>query len=57
MGTGDNLASMELQFLFLIHFYVKMKPWQKWIKYVDVPAAFVETIDFVLFGESDCIKL
>jgi len=48
---------MQLQFLFSIHFYVKMKPWQKWIKYVHVPAAFVETIDFVLFGESDYIKL
>lgn len=32
-----------------------MKPWQKWIKYVDVPAAFIETVDFVLFGESDYI--
>lgn len=48
---------MQLQFLFLIHFYVTMKPQQKLIKYVDIPATFVETVDFVLFGESDYIKL
>lgn len=48
---------MQPQFLFLIHFYGKMKPWQKRIKSVDIPAAFVETIIFVLFGESDYIKL
>lgn len=57
LGTGDNLASVQLQFLFLIQVYAKMKPQQKWIKFVGVPAAFVETIDFGLFGESDYIKL